>query len=360
MTINWLWLVSPLNSSPEIIGANSVTNVRGGVNFDTEQVGIGGALIMEVDQGAPVGPVGFMSDSWRALFQHVHHEAGRLGLEINLNNDAGWNGSGGPWIKPGQSMQQVVWSETNVAGPARFQGVLPQPKTVAGFYREITVYAFPATGAYRIDRIKGKAAYEVESVGDIGRETLGAEMVIDQGKMIALAGLMDGSGAISWDVPAGEWTLVRFGHTSTGAENAPAPASGRGLECDKLSATGIEASFDGMMAKLAADTAQLQEKSKLVQESMAALEAQRLQASRQELIQRIARAVPEDGNVEPLDGLHLFQRLRQRRVSAARAVLLERMRGRGKRERHEDLAAGHDYFSASSSSSTFAGVRFSW
>ncbi|HEY5910306.1 MAG TPA: glycosyl hydrolase [Verrucomicrobiae bacterium] len=241
--VYWFWLNGNISTQ--------------GITADLEamkRVGIGGALIMEVDQGAPVGPVGFMSDNWRALFQHVHHEARRLGLEINLNNDAGWNGSGGPWIKPDQSMQQVVWSETNVAGPARFQGVLPQPKTVAGYYREITVCAFPTTGAYRIDRIKAKAAYEVESVGDISRETLGAEMVIDHGKMIALTGHMDGSGVISWDVPAGEWTLVRFGHTSTGVENAPAPASGRGLECDKLSATGIEASFDGMMAKLAADT----------------------------------------------------------------------------------------------------------
>ena len=42
-------------------------------------------------------------------------------------------------------------------------------------------------------------------------------------------------GHLTWDVPAGKWTVLRFGHTGTGAENAPAPASGRGLECDKLS-----------------------------------------------------------------------------------------------------------------------------
>ena len=47
---------------------------------------------------------------------------------------------------------------------------------------------------------------------------------------------------------------MRFGHTSTGVENAPAPKTGRGLECDKLSKEGIEANFAGMMAKLAADT----------------------------------------------------------------------------------------------------------
>ena len=85
-----------------------------------KRVGIGGVLIMEVDQGAPAGPVGFMSNEWRALFKHVVTEAKRLGLEVNMNNDAGWNGSGGPWIRPEQSMQKVVWSEIAMEGPNRF------------------------------------------------------------------------------------------------------------------------------------------------------------------------------------------------------------------------------------------------
>ncbi len=37
-------------------------------------------------------------------------------------------------------------------------------------------------------------------------------------------------------------------------------------------------------------------------------DAQRMQASREQLIQRIAGAVPVDGNAEPLQGLHLFRR----------------------------------------------------
>jgi hypothetical protein len=64
-------------------------------------------------------------------------------------------------------------------------------------------------------------------------------------------------GAVAWDVPAGSWTLVRFGHTSTGVENAPAPASGRGLECDKLSPEGAEANFAGMMGPLIAEAGPL-------------------------------------------------------------------------------------------------------
>jgi hypothetical protein len=229
---------------------------REGITADLEamkRVGIGGVLIMEVDQGAPVGPVGFMSQDWRALFSHAVAEAERLGLEINMNDDAGWNGSGGPWIKPEQSMQKVVWSETDVSGPRRFAGVLPQPQMTAGYYRDIAVLAFPAPGKYRIAGIKAKAAYEVNAVGAPARGDLASGDVIEHGRIVDLKAQMDGSGRLTWDVPAGRWTVVRFGHTSTGVENAPAPKSGRGLECDKLSRTGIEANYAGMMDKLITD-----------------------------------------------------------------------------------------------------------
>ena len=57
---------------------------REGITADLEamnRVGIGGVLIMEVDQGAPVGQVPFMGDRWRELFGHAVAEARRLGLE---------------------------------------------------------------------------------------------------------------------------------------------------------------------------------------------------------------------------------------------------------------------------------------
>ncbi|MHB0998976.1 MAG: glycosyl hydrolase [Armatimonadota bacterium] len=229
---------------------------REGITADLEamkRVGIGGVLIMEVDQGAPLGPVDFMSPKWRELFKHVVSEAQRLGLEVNMNNDAGWNGSGGPWIKPEQSMQKVVWSELDVEGSKHFEGSLPQPETVAGFYRDITVLVFPTPGSYRIPDISARAAYQVGGIGAPIQRDLLPEMLIDQSKIIDISEKMDTSGHLSWDVPPGKWTIVRFGHTSTGATNAPAPVSGTGLECDKLSKEGSDASFNGMMAKLIAD-----------------------------------------------------------------------------------------------------------
>jgi len=232
-----------------------------GITADLEamaRVGIGGVLIMEVDQGAPLGPVAFMSDKWRDLFKHVNSEAKRLDLEVNMNNDAGWNGSGGPWIKPEESMQKVVWTETEVEGTQQFDGALPQPNAVAGFYRDISVLAFPTTGSYRIPGIEQKAGYwggpNSPGSGGPATDSLSPDAIIGQDKIVDLTTKMDSTGRLVWDAPPGKWTVIRFGHTSTGAQNGPAHESGRGLECDKLSKEGVEANFDGMMAKLADDT----------------------------------------------------------------------------------------------------------
>jgi len=91
-----------------------------GITADLEamkRVGIGGLVYFEVDQGAPKGPARFGGTLWREMFKHLCNEANRLGLQVNMNNDAGWCGSGGPWITPELSMQKVVWSETGGARP---------------------------------------------------------------------------------------------------------------------------------------------------------------------------------------------------------------------------------------------------
>jgi hypothetical protein len=240
--VYWFWLNGNITSN--------------GITADLEalaRAGLGGVLIMEVDQGAPVGPVPFMGPEWRQLFKHVVAEAGRLGLEVNMNNDAGWNGSGGPWIKPEQSMQTVVVTATNLEGGGRFEGLLAQPKTVRQYYRDIAVLAFPTPGPHRIDNFQVKAGYQVGGVGPAAKTNLSPAMVIERSRIMDLSLQMDKGGRLAWDVPPGQWTVLRFGHTSTGVENAPSPASGRGLECDKLSKQGIEANFAGMMAKLIAD-----------------------------------------------------------------------------------------------------------
>lgn len=231
---------------------------REGITADLEamrRVGIGGVLIMEVDQGAPKGPARFAGPQWRELFKFMLTEAKRLGLEVNMNNDAGWCGSGGPWITPTLAMQKVVWTTTNLEGPRRFEGVLAEPAKVADYYEDITVLAFPTPAEYRIEKIQSKAAFVRQEVPfEKLPEPLPAEKTIPRGSIRELTAQMGKDGRLVWDVPPGKWTVLRLGHTPTGKDNHPAPLEGRGLECDKLSKAGADAMFAGLMGKLIADS----------------------------------------------------------------------------------------------------------
>ncbi len=57
-------------------------------------------------------------------------------------------------------------------------------------------------------------------------------------------------GRLAWDVPAGDWTIMRFGRRNTGATTRPAPQPGLGFECDKLDAAAFDAHFDAYMGTL--------------------------------------------------------------------------------------------------------------
>ena len=116
-----------------------------------KDIGLGGATIVNVDSGIPRGPVEFNSPAWHADFKFAVEEANRLGLELCLENCAGWSSSGGPWNTPSNAMQRVTTSEVKVIGPARFDAVLPQPPTKLGFYRDIAVLAFPEPAAEEVE-----------------------------------------------------------------------------------------------------------------------------------------------------------------------------------------------------------------
>jgi len=130
--VYWFWLNGNLS--------------KNGITADLEamkRAGIGGVLIMEVDAGTPKGAYVFGSTEWRDLFKFMLQEANRLGLKVNMNNDAGWCGSGGPWMTAEQSMQKIVWTETVVQGGKKYDGNLPKPMAVNDYYGDIMVLAFP-------------------------------------------------------------------------------------------------------------------------------------------------------------------------------------------------------------------------
>jgi hypothetical protein len=76
---------------------------------------------------------------------------------------------------------------------------------------------------------------------------------VDASRIVDLSAKIDAQGQLVWDAPAGDWTVLRFGHVNTGRKNGPAPAEGTGWECDKLSPSGADAHFAGYIGRLCGD-----------------------------------------------------------------------------------------------------------
>ncbi|MBN2295671.1 MAG: discoidin domain-containing protein [Pirellulales bacterium] len=118
---------------------------------EMKEKGYNGALIFDADgsdqrgnRPTPAGPL-FGSPQWMELFVHACREAKRLGLELSLNIQSGWN-LGGPKVTPEEATQTLVWSKTEVKGPAKIKKMLKKPRIPErneGFYRDIAVIAVP-------------------------------------------------------------------------------------------------------------------------------------------------------------------------------------------------------------------------
>jgi hypothetical protein len=135
----WWWLNGNVN--------------RAAITKDLEwmkAIGMGGALIF--DAGGPAGPtpVGptFGSPEWIKLLRHAAEEADRLGLELTLSPQSGWN-LGGPCVSLEEATKHITWSELRITGPKKFSGPLPMPVQIDHFYRDTFVLAY---------RLKAEAA----------------------------------------------------------------------------------------------------------------------------------------------------------------------------------------------------------
>jgi hypothetical protein len=132
---------------------------REGISKDLEamsQAGIGAAAIGCI--GMPdveKGNVPTLSDQWWDMIQWAIKEGKRTGVEIGIFNCPGWSTSGGPWIKPEQSMRYLTLSEIAVKGPSEISQILEKPNES---FQDVAVIAFqrPQSENQCLSRIKHK------------------------------------------------------------------------------------------------------------------------------------------------------------------------------------------------------------
>ncbi len=74
--------------------------------------------------------------------------------------------------------------------------------------------------------------------------------VIDGSKVIDISEKMTCDGILNWEVPAGNWVIVRTGMTPTGTKNSPASSEATGYEVDKMSKAHTEMHFYGHIGEI--------------------------------------------------------------------------------------------------------------
>lgn len=384
-SIYWYWISDNISKEGVVKDLESM-----------KRVGINRAFIGNIgleSDGMPSGKVKIFSDEWWEILHTALKTATKLGIEIGIFNSPGWSQSGGPWVKPEQSMRYLATSETKVKGPGKVIEKLPQP---SDFFQDVNVIAYPVNEMQsRSGRVRPVKATSKPGIPDIERLTDGdvdsavalpigesvsidfeyqsphvirsiliktatkpaklfaevfakegnqfrlltsfeidrsnprlivgfdpygpvvmslpetnsktfrvvfsriahgssiseinlsaiplqeryvektlakmfqtplpywneylwpdqpvvsdKSLLIDPDHIIDISGYMDADGTLTWDVPEGEWKIIRAGMASTNVKNEPATPEGTGLEIDKMSKEHVAAHFDAFLGEI--------------------------------------------------------------------------------------------------------------
>ena len=246
---------------------------KAGITADLEAMaaaGLGGAQIFDAGLALPKGPVDFASDEWFDCLVHADREARRLGLELCVANCSGWTSSAGPWITPALSMKFVTNTTVCVKGGGMFDGVLPLPRDVNGFYEDIAVVAIPARDGALAPPLHAMEDFDSQIFRTRGGWLLGAKeggpvlpqrvteryapasSCVAPSDVVDLTRLMSPEGRLRWQAPAtaDRWLVMRFGYMANGRTNRSATKAGLGLECDKLDPHALDVHFDAYVGRL--------------------------------------------------------------------------------------------------------------
>ena len=221
--------------------------------------GYGGAVLMDAngsDQGGNIGVQAgpkFGSAEWTALFLHTLKEAKRLNLHISLTIQSGWN-VGGPTVNGAQSAKLLTFTRKVLHGQAAVNLQLELPPSKNDFYKDIAVLAYPlkhgaalagdnssgdARNSIRDLKLKAvfvEAGFSVPDSKPLLQDypPVAGEQDFDPSQEIDLTAKMAVNGKLTWDVPPGDWEILRIGYTSSDARVSTSSKEWQGLAIDYL------------------------------------------------------------------------------------------------------------------------------
>lgn len=279
LLLNWL-LIAAQYSRPSLLTSNSINyqhlqtgfvsppeesklrcywwwlnsmSTKASITRDLEQMklnGYGGASIVDAGSNyvltnkSQAGPV-FMSAPWMELYKHAVKEAERIGIELSVNIQSGWN-PGGPTITPELAMKKIVFTETNIQGGIEIQIKLPQPEAKL-FYQDIIIQAIKVSDPLtktKDDAIKnwglksfnkdfgGKGRFPLDKLRESFSDSVQTS-IISKNDIIDLTAKFK-NGILIWQAPIGNWIIIRYGMTCTGAKTSTNSDGWEGLSLDHL------------------------------------------------------------------------------------------------------------------------------
>lgn len=152
----------------------------------------------------------------------------------------------------GKTFQQVaLFEESSKDWPMSV--AVKFPATKARYFR--VTLSKNATGAKAADVRLSKGSRVPKLAQKIGTRVLISDEVSDgagipAGEVIDLTKQMQPDGSLAWDAPSGNWTILRFGYTTTAQTNHPAVPEGTGWEVDKFDAEAVAHHFENGLGRL--------------------------------------------------------------------------------------------------------------
>lgn len=250
---------------------------RESIRNDLEEMakkGFGGAIITDANGASqegndpvPHGPT-FMSKEWRELYKFTLQTANRLGLEMSLNIQSGWN-LGGPNVSAEDAPKKLVWTDTTVRPGDRV--ALPKPTKINDVYHDLYVVAYPVAESYDPGKramLKNfaqkalekplsfsapKTAFLLEDDADKP-----GEAAADSRSVIDLTSKMNPDGTIEWTPPSGRWEVLRIGWTLNDHRFVSTSSDGwKGYAIDPFDKGAFDRYWNSVVEPLIADAGQL-------------------------------------------------------------------------------------------------------
>ncbi|MBQ3536499.1 MAG: glycoside hydrolase family 2 [Alistipes sp.] len=134
--VYWYWISGNISKEGVIADLHAM-----------KQAGINRAFIGDIGQDGLYTDksVKIFSDEWWEVLHTALKTASELDIEIGIFNSPGWSQSGGPWVKPEESMRYLAASELLVKGGGEVSVQLATPATPFQHVRTIT---YPAPKDY--------------------------------------------------------------------------------------------------------------------------------------------------------------------------------------------------------------------